>query len=141
MKRIFVLLLLTLFVGSVFAQAQKEKKAIETKLVKIDKSRGAAADPNIKQAKPVDDKVLAEKPRGDVYGANYCDVVIENHTGYTIDIYVDFKYRGTINAYEAKVTWAIPGATRLYAKSIGGTASWGPVNVDCQYQYTWRLWD
>jgi hypothetical protein len=141
MKKIATaLFMVTIFMmGSIttsFAQA-KEKKTIEEKSVKNANTRGA--DANIKVPKPTQDQAVP-KSRGPSY-PGYCDVVICNNTGYTIDIYVDYAYRGTIGAWEEKVTWAIPGPTRLYAKSIGGTVYWGPREVDCNYMYTWRLND
>ena len=42
------------------------------------------------------------KDRGDVYGPNYSDVVIDNWTGYYIDIYVDNSYRGTVSPWDKK---------------------------------------
>jgi hypothetical protein len=136
MKKFFLIALVTVFTASIFAQTQKQTKLIEVKGVKIEQQRGA--DANIKTAKPVTE-VVADKSRGPVYGDNYCDVNLENNTGFTIDIYVDGNYRGTLGAWENKVTWAIPGKTRLYGKSVGGTVQWGPSLVDCDWKYTWRL--
>ena len=119
-----------------FAQ-KKEKKNIDVTGVKIEKSKGA--NPNITTPKPTTD-VVAPKMKGPKYGASLCDVAIENYTGYIVDIYVDGEYRGTIGAYETGVTWAIPGRTRLYGISIGGTVEWGPSYVDCNWLYTWRLY-
>jgi len=82
------------------------------------------------------------KDRGDVYGPNYSDVVIDNWTGYYIDIYVDNSYRGTVSPWDKKVTWAIPGATKLYAKAVfddGTYLYWGPSTTTTGYQYTWKL--
>jgi hypothetical protein len=137
MKKLFFIALVTLIATSVFAQGQKQKKMIETKGVKIEQPKGA--DANIKVAKPVTDQAVP-KEKGPVYGGSYCDVNLENHTGYFIDIYVDGSYRGTIGAWESKVTWAIPGRTTLYGKSILGTVSWGPIGVDCDWIYTWSLY-
>lgn len=137
MKKILIFALLTLFVAGVSAQTQKQTKLIETKGILFEKQRGA--DPNIKTEKPSGD-VVVPKERGPVYGDNYCDVNLENHSGYSIDIYIDGDYRGTIGPWENRVSWAIPGKTILYGKSIGGTVYWGPQQVDCGYIYTWRLW-
>ena len=137
MKKFFLLILITFFVGGVNAQIKKDT-VINTKSVKVDeKTRGA--DANIITPKPTDDKAI-EKSRGPEYGDDYCDININNNTGYTIDIYVDGCYRGTIYAWERKVTWAIPGRTKFYGKSIGGTYTWGPWYFDCRWQYTWSLW-
>ena len=82
------------------------------------------------------------KDRGDVYGPNYSDVVIDNWTGYYIDIYVDNSYRGTVSPWDKKTTWAIPGSTKLYAKAVfddGSYLYWGPSTTTTGYQYTWKL--
>ncbi len=80
--------------------------------------------------------------RGDVYGADYSDVVIDNWTGYYIDVYVNGNYRGSISPYDKKVTWAIPGTNTLYAKAVfndGSYLYWGPKVTYTGYQYTWKL--
>jgi hypothetical protein len=118
-------------------QAQtKEKKNIEEKAKVFEKSRGA--DENIKTAKPTDDTKAnkVEKSRGEL-----CYIYVNNYTGYAIDIYIDGDWMGTIAAYSTAYTYAYPGNTKAYGKSIGGTMYWGPTYFDCQYEYTWNLWE
>ncbi|MCX5789077.1 MAG: hypothetical protein NTX64_11310 [Elusimicrobia bacterium] len=125
-----------LFVAGAFAQT-KEKKVFDDKKQVIQNTRGA--DVNIKAPKPSDDKVMPPKPtpsRGDV-----CTTYINNYTAYTIDIYVDGNYKGSVAAYGDGYTYAVSGTTKLYAKSIGGTVYWGPRTVDCQFSHTWNLKD
>jgi hypothetical protein len=118
--------------------AQDKKKVIETKGAKMEQtSTRGAGDQHIKGAKPADDKVVVEKPKGT--RGEYCKVIIDNWTGYTVDVYVDGDYSGSCAAWGEGYTYAIPGKTELYAKSVGGTVYWGPVYVDCQYEYTWQL--
>jgi len=85
----------TLFsVSTVFAQ---ETKVVNVKAVKVEKSRGE--NPNIKQARPTSD-IAAPKPdksRGEI-----CTIGFENFTGYSIDVYVDGIYRGTMAPWEAE---------------------------------------
>jgi hypothetical protein len=64
---------------------------------------------------------------------------LDNYTGYTIDVYIDGDYKGTLPPWEKQYTWAIAGKTKLYAITVGGTYSWGPYYFDCDYEYTWRL--
>jgi len=83
-----------------------------------------------------------EKSRGDVYGSNLSDIVVDNYTGYYIDIYVDGSYRGTLAPWDKKVTWAIPGSTTLYAKAVfddGSYKYWGPTTAQTGYEYKWNL--
>lgn len=118
-------------------QAQ-EKKVVETKGMAIDVSRGA--DPNIIEPKPVNDNVVKEKPaKEDAARTDYCKVIIDNWTGYTVDVYVDGYYEGSCAAWEEGYTYTVSGKTKLYAVSVGGTVSWGPAYVDCVYEYTWQL--
>lgn len=85
---------------------------------------------------------MEDKSRGDVYGSDYSDVVIDNWTGYYLDIYVNGNYRGTVAPWEKKVTWAIPGTNSLTAKAVfddGSYMYWGPRTTYTGYQYTWKL--
>ena len=82
------------------------------------------------------------KSRGDVYGPNYSDIIVDNYTGYSIDIYVDGNYRGSVGPYDKRVTWAVPGNTRLYGKATfddGTYLYWGPTVTYTGYEYTWKL--
>ncbi len=82
------------------------------------------------------------KSRGDVYGADYSDVIIDNWSGYYVDIYVNGNYRGTCAPYDKRVTWAIPGQNTLYAKAVfddGSYVYWGPQTTVTGYEYTWKL--
>ncbi len=137
MKKL-VLLTLVLFVCSLglTAQAQKPVKEIKEKAKIVEKSRGT--DENIITAKPTTDVKVAqkEKERGEL-----CTLYINNYTGYSIDIYINGNWEGTIAAYSTAYTYAYPGTTKAYGKSIGGTMSWGPTNFDCQSTYKWNLWE
>lgn len=138
MKKL-IYLMLFVFSGMLFSnvnaqESKKQSKLIETVGADIDASRGAS--PHITTPKPVGD-VPAPKPeetRGD-----YCKVIIDNWTGYAIDIYVDGTWEGTVAAWSDGYTWAIAGKTKLYGESTGGTKYWGPSWVDCDYEFTWKL--
>jgi hypothetical protein len=116
----------------------RKKKTIEVKATSAPSDEVATLKrpANEKNPKP------ETKTRGDVYGANYSDIIIDNYTGYSVDIYVDGSFRGTIAAYDKKVTWAVPGNTRLYAKAVfndGSYLYWGPDTTYTVYEYTWHL--
>lgn len=140
MKKL-VFVALVAFLGALIipsaVQAQvKEKKNIDVKAQMVEKTRGA--DENIKTVKPVDDTKAnkVEKTRGEL-----CYIYVYNYTGYAVDIYIDGDWMGTIAAYSSAYTYAYPGSTKAYGKSIGGTMSWGPTYFDCQYEYTWNLYE
>jgi hypothetical protein len=126
--------------NSVLAQTkiQRKNQTIVSKAKSAPSNEVSALNRPANEKKP---KPEAKK-RGDVYGANYSDIVVDNYTGYSIDIYVDGSYRGTIAPYDKKVTWAVPGTTRLYAKAVfddGSYLYWGPTVTYTGYEYTWTL--
>lgn len=128
-----------MFVGFQFStinaqDSKKKSKTIEVVSMDIEATRGAST--HIKTPKPTED-VVAPKPeasRGD-----YCKVIVDNWTGYAIDIYVDGEWEGTVAAWDDGYTWAISGKTQLYGESVGGTKYWGPSYVDCRSEFTWKL--
>lgn len=139
MKKAFLMSLVLVIgfmftIGNSYAQ-EKQKKIVETKAVAIAKTRGS--NPNIVTPKPKDDVQVA-KQRGP-HNPNLCTVWLDNRTGYSVDIYIDGVFNGTLGPYADSYTLAIPGKTRFYGCSIGGTQEWGPYYFDCDYQYTWHL--
>jgi hypothetical protein len=140
-KQIFLFALLLGVIGT-SANAQPKtlkKETINSKAVTTPDPKAAA----LQRANNVKGKPAAPtSSRGDVYGADYSDVVVDNWTGYYVDIYVNGNYRGTISPYDKKVTWAIPGTNTLYAKATfndGSYLYWGPKVTYTGYQYTWKL--
>lgn len=123
---------------SVNAQDVNKETNVQTSIAKkIEKTRGIS--PYIKSPKPTNDEHLTPKPNEkDKSRGNWCKIIIDNWTGYTIDVYADDDYAGTVAAWSDFYTWAIEGKTLLYAESVGGTVYFGPVYVDCNY-FTWRL--
>jgi hypothetical protein len=115
------------FNAETFAQG-KEKKAVKLSGKKMEKSRGA--DPNIKQDRPTTD-VVQEKTRG------LCSVDFINYTGYTINVYVDGYFKGTLSPYGSGNVTVGSGYTRIYCVTAGGTYSWTATgNCDHAYQYS-----
>jgi hypothetical protein len=141
MKKHMLLAAILLLLGTSFssyAQPGKlKKKTISSKAISV-------SDTKVDELqRPVNEKGKpADKSRGDVYGPSYSDVVVDNYTGYYLDIYVNGNYRGTVSPYDRRVTWAIPGTNTLYAKAVfsdGSYIYWGPVATYTGYQYTWSL--
>ena len=133
MKHLAVFISIICFSISIFGQ-EPEAKTIESKSMKVEATRGE--DPNIKADRPTIDNPV---PKPEIARGEYCKVIVDNWTGYAIDIYVDGEYAGTVGAWGDGYTWAIEGQTELYGKSTGGTLAWGPVDVDCYYEHTWKL--
>ncbi len=142
-KHLLLAILITAGAGfSAYAQTAKPKLKKET----VTSSPVSTPDDKVATLqRPTNDKNNPAPPtssRGDVYGANYSDVVIDNWTGYYIDIYVNGNYRGTVSPYDKRVTWAIPGTNTLYAKAVfndGSYLYWGPKVTYTGYSYSWRL--
>ncbi|MBC8343211.1 MAG: hypothetical protein ISR55_07110 [Bacteroidetes bacterium] len=135
MKKVLLIGFVTLFTLSVYGQS-KEVKVIESKSATIEKTRGN--NPNVVKERSNTDVAIPkpEKSRGDD-----CRVVVDNWTGYSVDIYVDGDYAGTVGAWSDGYTYTAEGQTSLYGKSVGGSIEWGPVYVDCYYEHTWKLTD
>jgi hypothetical protein len=145
MKKQIFLLAFLLFAGvgfTSYAQTKKPKLKPEN-IVSSPVGTGDAKAEALQR--PTNDKNKPAPPatsRGDVYGADYSDVVVDNWTGYYIDIYVNGNYRGTVSPYDKRVTWAIPGTNTLYAKAVfndGSYLYWGPKVTYTGYSYSWKL--
>lgn len=139
-KLIFAIAAVVISLSSVSAQApKKEKKTIDAKAVTSPLAEVTAL------SKPINDKNAKggeDKSRGDVYGPDYSDIIVDNFTRYYIDIYVDGSFRMTLAPYAKKTTWAVPGRTKLYAKapfSDGSYSYWGPTTTTTGYEYKWNL--
>lgn len=143
MKNLSTLLMMigAFVVCSLTVSAQEKDRKQET----IESKRNTEKSTEIESlSKPSNSKTPVAEPRsrGDVYGADYCDVVVDNYTGWYIDIYVDNEYRGTIAPYDRRVTWAVKGNTKLYGKAEfddGSYYYWGPSYVEADYEYTLNL--
>jgi hypothetical protein len=143
MKKLLLFALAILAISTIslnVANAQsKTKKVVESKGVALSAKDAA------KYVAPVNKKgAEGAKTRGDIYGSNYSDIVVNNYTGYYIEIYVDGTYRTTVSPKSKVTTWAIPGKTRLVGIARfpdGDYTSWGPINPVTGYQYTWNLYN
>jgi len=127
--------------GAMVNEQKKEEKQVDNQ-----SARGEGkSDENVQTPKAKNDPQAsnqAPENRGDVYGSDYCDVKLRNYTGYYIDIYVDGSFRGTLGPWEDRVSWAIPGKTKLYGRADfddGSWLYWGPIEAECSYEYTWNL--
>jgi hypothetical protein len=74
-----------------------------------------------------------------------CQVRFDNRTNLYIATYTDGNSTGTMGPWGDVYTYAIAGATRLYARADftdGSVTTWGPVMVDCPAggSYHWRLY-
>ncbi|MCX7995248.1 MAG: hypothetical protein N3A65_05715 [candidate division WOR-3 bacterium] len=93
------------------------------------------ADEFTKLAK--DYEALASTTRG------YCWVRVNNYSSWTVDIYIDGWYKGTLSPgyYSYFKIWE--GYTKLYAEGTYTDYYWGPIYRDIGEgeTFTWNLWD
>jgi len=73
--------------------------------------------------------------------AGWCSLVIKNKTKYTIDIYVNDGYVGTIDPYDTRKTSIRRGSAKLKAQGVYDAFRWGPSFYDLSDQFTWTLND
>ncbi len=73
----------------------------------------------------------------------YCWVRVNNNSSWTIDIYIDGWYKGTLSPgyYSYFKIWE--GYTKLYGEGTYTDYFWGPVYQDISEgeTFTWNLWD
>jgi hypothetical protein len=125
-KVILFALVCILSVGMTQSATAKDKKVVS---VKATKGTKGAKDPNIKSDKPTTD-VPKEKSRG------ACSVDFINHTGYTINVYMDGYFWGTLAPYSSGNVTDGNGYTKIYCVTVGGTYSWSAQgNCDHNFQY------
>ncbi|MDD3459021.1 MAG: hypothetical protein PHO74_06055 [Weeksellaceae bacterium] len=139
MKKTFFITLSCLFFAlmSLNANAQSApKKSIDLKSSKVESTRGA--NPNIIQARGNTDEI-APASRGS--GQYTCWVYFHNYTSYTIDIYVDGYYEGTLAAYSDAYVATGNGYTTVYGISIGQTSEWVFNGADCDGSSHYNFYD
>lgn len=90
--------------------------------------------------KPKNDITLPEKPT--LKNSKEYKITINNLTGYTVDIYNDSVYIGTIAARKSDYIFTISDTSGLIGESIGGTKIWlFPVHFKNNIRFTWYLLD
>lgn len=133
---LLAVLFLTTTTNAQTKSSEKKKETVELKPV-------ASTNDEVAQLKrPENDKNNPqEKSRGDVYGSDYSDIIVDNWTGWYVDVYVDGTFRGTLEPYGKKVTWAIPGNTTIYAKATftDGSYRYWSHSAKTGYEYTLQL--
>jgi len=144
MKKTMLLILaiagLIYFTGSpdLMGQKAKNEKIVTVKAKAMEKTKGV--NPNIKEAiTTVDKEVKAPPDRGgEKTKGVLCEIKFENWTGYTVEVYVDGYYQGTIGAYGDAVYRGIAGYTTIYCVTVGRTYEWA-AKGDCSEYYIYKL--
>jgi hypothetical protein len=117
---------------------EKEKIEKPEKKVKLSSKtteNTQAANVNIKRDKASSDVVAAGND------CNYtCATEVDNYSSYTIDIYLDGFYAGTVPPKSYITVATCNGYTKFYGLSAGKTKEWLSTG-DCQFKMTWTLFD
>lgn len=117
--------------------------------VHAEKGRGGGTDENIKNDTRTNDPskpapAPPDKGGERAKGQSSCAVVVDNRTGFYVDIYVDGSFRGTVGPWGDAYCYTGAGSTRLYGVatfSDGSRLTWGPSTVTCYGRYTWQLYN
>lgn len=103
----------------VTSYAQEDfKRNVVLEAKDVEATRGS--NPNIKQERPTTDDTSITRGTG----PGSCLVKLENYSYYTIDVYVDGYWRGTLSALGSGSVYVGTGYTTIYMLSVGGTKEW-----------------
>ena len=132
MKKVFLFALMMAFVSLNYTSFAQGSKTPRTDVVgtKVDKSRGASM-----YKLPTTD-VAVPKPAKKTRGT--CCINFDNWTGYTVYVWVDNVFKGTVNAWQDGGVCVGSGWTKWYARTAGGTYEWSGEG-DCQGNYNLKL--
>jgi len=103
-------------------------------------------DPNIKPSPEINVRAgkseviapITKTPSGRVL----CSITFDNFTDLITKTYIDGRYAGTIRPFGELSASVATGTTVLYARAEyddGSADAWGPIRVNCQTKYLWRL--
>jgi hypothetical protein len=104
-------------------------------------------DPNVKATSEVNVRKRSgvAAPAGKTAAAQApCAITFDNQTDLFTRTFIDGTYAGTIRPFGALSASATPGAAILYARAEyddGSADAWGPIRVNCNTKYLWRLTD
>lgn len=94
------------------------KKNVVLEARDVQATRGS--NPNIKEERPTTDDT--DITRGS--GPGTCLVSFDNYSRYTIDVYVDGYFKGTLSALGSGSVYVGTGYTTIYLISVGRTKEW-----------------
>lgn len=130
---------------AVFAIAgqQSAQKPLRAKSDKVQgvKAKGEAPRPGERGF--ASDKTTMPNPKVKSKGAKKATyLVVDNYTEYNVEVYVDDSYSGDVAAFGKSAGWQYSGVRKLYARSVGGTVTWGPRYYDFAdgATFTWNLY-
>ena len=134
---IFVAFLFVAQAGYSQIRPKKEKKELDVASKTVERDGGT--NPNIKSDIPTKDNVKQEKIGSRAgAGKDNCYVEVVNTTDYTIHVYLDGYFAGTVGPRGSLNSVTGTGYTTCYGISAGGSSEWS-TNGDCSYDYTFKF--
>lgn len=80
---------------------------------------------NVAKYKLPSDEAPAAKPDPNVkVASNDCCITFDNYTGYTLNVWVDGTFRGTVSPWSDGAVCVPKGYTTYYVRTSGGTYEW-----------------
>jgi hypothetical protein len=127
--------------------AKDDKKVVA---VKGTKAKAPGQDANIKnRSEKNNPKATATAPPSkggpSKFGTSrLCRVMVDNHTQWKVQVYIDGDYEGLVGPYGELYTVSTPGATKFYARADftdGSVITWGPTiyQLSPGGTFTWKL--
>jgi hypothetical protein len=129
MKKLFFIALMTACVSFSYQSFAQTKGGVDVVGTKVDKSRGGT-----QYTLPTTD---VEAPKPDK-SRGACCINFDNWTGYTIYVWVDGNFKGTVSAWQDGGVCVGSGWTKWYARTAGGTYEWSGEG-ECQGNYNLKL--
>lgn len=117
-----LLLIFAFFCFIATATAQNNRQAVEIKSKALEKTRGII-NPNILIDVTTEDNYVAA-PSSEELSSSFCEVSFDNNTGYQVKVYIDGKYKATVDAWGKTIVNANKDYSTVYCMSIGGTLEW-----------------
>jgi hypothetical protein len=137
MKKTIFIATMALFLSAVsytsYAQGGGARERVDLKSQDV-KSRGANAE--VKAERPTTDQPAASRGSG----SGTCYVYLHNYTSYSIDIYVDGYWEGTLAAYGDSYVPTGTGYTSVYGWSVGRTKEWKFSGASCNSSYDYYFY-
>ncbi len=129
MKKFFFIALLLACVSFSF-ESYGQKSRTDVVATKVDKNRGGS-----QYTLPTTD---VEAPKPDKTRGQCC-LNFDNWTGYTVYIWVDNVFQGTVSAWKDGGICVADGWTKWYARTAGGTFEWNGEGSCYGSTYTLKL--
>ncbi len=136
MKKTVLLTIATLLFATIAFNANAQDGARKRVDLKSESVTSRGANPEVKADRPSSDAPAASRGNG----AGTCYIYLHNYSAYSIDIYVDGYWEGTLGAYADSYVPTGTGYTTLYGWSVGRTKEWKFSGASCSSSYDYYFY-